>query len=96
LRAFSVKKGCYPGQEIVARTHFLGKAKRALQLLQTDGVIDAVESFLTAGNIESLLGDGFDLVIDACDSFRVKIEIIAWCRRRKLPLLTVGAAGGRT
>ncbi len=28
LGAFSVKKGCYPGQEIVARTHFLGQAKR--------------------------------------------------------------------
>ena len=27
LQAFSVKKGCYPGQEIVARTHFLGQAK---------------------------------------------------------------------
>jgi len=34
LGGYSVKKGCYPGQEIVARTHFLGKAKRALQLLQ--------------------------------------------------------------
>ncbi len=30
LRAFSVKKGCYPGQEIVARTHFLGQVKRRL------------------------------------------------------------------
>lgn len=30
LRAFSLKKGCYPGQEIVARTHFLGKARRGL------------------------------------------------------------------
>jgi len=30
LRAYSVKKGCYPGQEIVARTHFLGQAKRGL------------------------------------------------------------------
>ncbi|AZK88096.1 thiamine biosynthesis protein ThiF [Xanthomonas oryzae pv. oryzae] len=57
---------------------------------------DAVEAFLTSGNIETLLGAGFDLVIDACDSFRVKVETIAWCRRRKLPLLTVGAAGGRT
>jgi folate-binding protein YgfZ len=28
LKAFSVRKGCYPGQEIVARTHFLGQAKR--------------------------------------------------------------------
>lgn len=33
LQAYSVKKGCYPGQEIVARTHFLGKAKRGLRLL---------------------------------------------------------------
>ena len=32
LRAYSVKKGCYPGQEIVARTHFLGQAKRGLAL----------------------------------------------------------------
>lgn len=35
LAAYSVKKGCYPGQEIVARTHFLGKAKRALQGFHT-------------------------------------------------------------
>ena len=33
LRAYSVKKGCYPGQEIVARTHFLGHGKRGLVLL---------------------------------------------------------------
>ncbi|WP_372393706.1 folate-binding protein YgfZ [Xanthomonas sp. NCPPB 3582] len=39
LQAFSVKKGCYPGQEIVARTHFLGKAKRAVQLLDTDAAV---------------------------------------------------------
>ena len=34
LNAYSVKKGCYPGQEIVARTHFLGKAKRSTRLLE--------------------------------------------------------------
>lgn len=30
LGAYSVHKGCYPGQEIVARTHFLGRSKRNL------------------------------------------------------------------
>ncbi|MBB5206967.1 YgfZ/GcvT domain-containing protein [Chiayiivirga flava] len=30
LAAYSLKKGCYPGQEIVSRTHFLGQAKRGL------------------------------------------------------------------
>jgi folate-binding protein YgfZ len=34
LPAYSVKKGCYPGQEIVARTHFLGRSKRALARLR--------------------------------------------------------------
>ena len=38
LRAFSLKKGCYPGQEIVARTHFLGQAKRELALLAGHGL----------------------------------------------------------
>lgn len=41
LRAFSIKKGCYPGQEIVARTHFLGQAKRGLALLDTDTALAA-------------------------------------------------------
>jgi folate-binding protein YgfZ len=39
LQAYSVKKGCYPGQEIVARTHFLGQAKRGLALLQADAPV---------------------------------------------------------
>ena len=41
LRAYSVKKGCYPGQEIVARTHFLGQAKRGLVLLEGDAPLAA-------------------------------------------------------
>lgn len=39
LRAYSVRKGCYPGQEIVARTHFLGQAKRGLVLLEGNAAI---------------------------------------------------------
>ncbi len=58
--------------------------------------IDAIEAFLTPSNLAQLLDRGYDLVIDACDAFRVKVETIAWCRRRKLPLVTIGSAGGRT
>ncbi|WP_184384505.1 folate-binding protein YgfZ [Xanthomonas cannabis] len=49
LHAFSVKKGCYPGQEIVARTHFLGKAKRALQLLEIEGKAEVGDSVVLDG-----------------------------------------------
>jgi hypothetical protein len=41
LRAYSVKKGCYPGQEIVARTHFLGQAKRGLARLEAGAPMPA-------------------------------------------------------
>ncbi len=58
--------------------------------------VEAIASFLTPSNMDALLGSGFDLVLDACDSFRTKVEMIAYCRRRKQPIITVGAAGGRT
>lgn len=54
-----------------------------------------VPAFLTPSNLGELLGGGFDVVLDACDSFRSKVELIAWCRRRKQPVVTVGSAGGR-
>lgn len=38
LNAYSLKKGCYPGQEIVARTHYLGQAKRGLVRIAGDGM----------------------------------------------------------
>lgn len=52
--------------------------------------------FLTPSNLEELLGVPCDLVLDACDSFRSKVEAIAYCRRRKQPIITVGSAGGRS
>ena len=61
LNGYSVKKGCYPGQEIVARTHFLGKAKRALQLLRvTDGIASGAQvqqNGTAIGTVASVAGD---------------------------------------
>lgn len=61
LNGYSVKKGCYPGQEIVARTHFLGKAKRAVQLLHTAAPAHAGDGVqqdgAALGSIASVAGD---------------------------------------
>jgi hypothetical protein len=35
LEALSFDKGCYPGQEIVARTHYRGASRRRLQLYES-------------------------------------------------------------
>jgi hypothetical protein len=36
LNAVNFKKGCYPGQEVVARMHYLGKQKRRMYLAHID------------------------------------------------------------
>jgi tRNA A37 threonylcarbamoyladenosine dehydratase len=70
-------------------------AQRCLAINPEVGV-DALQAFVTPTTLQPLLGAGFDLVLDACDSFRAKVEMIAWCRRRKQRLIAVGSAGGRT
>jgi len=39
LGAVSFDKGCYTGQEVVARTRFLGSSKRRLMRYRTDGTV---------------------------------------------------------
>lgn len=41
LGGISFTKGCYTGQEIVARTHYLGQAKRQLHLAECDTPLPA-------------------------------------------------------
>ena len=60
LGAVNFRKGCYPGQEIVARTHYLGKVKRHPRLLCTTAKI--VPKALENIRIYSA-GDPFDAII---------------------------------
>lgn len=55
--------------------------------------VEAIERFLTQDHMDML--DGCDLVLDACDALAVKTALIAHCRRSKIPVVTVGSAGGR-
>lgn len=58
LKAISFDKGCYTGQEVVARTHYLGKNKRAMyQAICTTEVDIAPGCTISeTGQEESLLG----------------------------------------
>lgn len=57
--------------------------------------VDVVDAFVEPENLERLIQPGFDWVIDCVDSFRVKAAMIAFCRRRRQPIITAGAAGGQ-
>lgn len=57
--------------------------------------VTEIEDFVTAENLEDLLGRGYDFVVDAIDNAKIKAAMINWCKRRKLKLITSGGAGGR-
>jgi tRNA A37 threonylcarbamoyladenosine dehydratase len=67
-----------------------------LAAIHPDARIEAEQAFLTLATLDRHLGAGWDVIVDAADSFRVKLESIVWCRRRKQALIVVGSAGGRT
>ncbi len=58
-------------------------------------VVQCVDDFVTLDNAARLLEPGFDFVVDCADSFRVKAEIVARCRRARQRVITIGGAGGR-
>ena len=74
----------------------VGVMTERLRAINPAAQVQPIERFVTPATLAELLDQGFDLVLDACDAFRVKVEVTAWCRRRKLPLIVCGSAGGRT
>lgn len=69
--AFSVKKGCYPGQEIVARTHFLGQAKRSLVRLALNHEVAPGTRLKSPG------GSQAEIVCIASDGTRIEALAVA-------------------
>src|SRR5476649_2683509 len=58
-------------------------------------VVTCVDDFISAENVANLLDRGFDYVIDAIDSVGPKAALLSYCRRYKIPVVTVGGAGGQ-
>ena len=56
--------------------------------------IHCIEDFISAENQADILNQNYHWVIDCIDSFRTKSALIAYCRRNKIKLLTIGGAGG--
>lgn len=55
-----------------------------------------VDDYINMDNMQSYLESGFDYVVDAIDSISFKTEMIYYCRRNKIPIITIGGAGGVT
>jgi folate-binding protein YgfZ len=86
LRAFSLKKGCFPGQEIVARTHYLGQAKRELALLEG-------ESLAAGASVADAGGGNLGTVVSASSDGRLALAVLA--AGREPGALSAGAMPAR-
>ncbi len=74
-------------------------AERILQI-NPDCKVNQVEDFITPENLsEYFIGKKqagtLDYVVDCIDAVKPKAALIAWCKRQKLPIVTVGGAGGQ-
>jgi folate-binding Fe-S cluster repair protein YgfZ len=71
LGGISFEKGCYTGQEIIARAHFRGAVKRRMFLFHSTGEVPIPGTRVLAG--EQHAGDVVDAVAtaDGCDILAV-------------------------
>lgn len=57
--------------------------------------VNVVLDFVTPANMETLISKEFDLVIDAIDSLKSKVELLSFCQAHGIKVITSGSAGGR-
>lgn len=57
--------------------------------------VNSHEAFFMAGNADELLVE-YDYLIDAIDSIKHKVLLLAECVQRNIPVITCGGAGGKT
>ncbi|MDD1605963.1 MAG: folate-binding protein [Methylococcaceae bacterium] len=94
LGGISLTKGCYTGQEIVARTHYLGKAKRGLFIAECQtanpepnaSIIDADGQVI--GNVLLAQNDKLLIVLQLADTDTAQLQLKDY-NQAPLTLLTV-------
>lgn len=58
--------------------------------------INAIHEYINMENMNGYLEAGYDYVVDALDSIKFKSNMIAYCKRNKIPIIATGGAGGLT
>jgi tRNA-modifying protein YgfZ len=94
-RAVHLEKGCYRGQETVARIHNLGRPPRRLVLLHLDGSVDSLP---VSGDAVELAGRPVGFVGSAARHFELGPVALALVKRSvdpEAPLLAAGVAAAQ-
>lgn len=88
-------------RQLPALTDVVGKPKvevlgERLKAINPEIELVLLEDFLDKTNIKQYIVPEHDFIIDAIDSVTIKSALLAYCKARKIPLLTVGSAGGKS
>ncbi len=89
-------------RQIQALSDTVGQAKIAALAARIAQInpfcrVTQIEDFITPDNLEQMIGaPGYDYVLDAIDSVQAKAALVAFCRARRIALITIGSAGGKT
>ncbi len=87
-------------RQIHALSNTIGESKvdvmsDRIKQINPDCQVNVIEDFVTVENLAELLDNKFDYVIDAIDAVDIKVRLIAFCKRNKIPIITIGGAGGQ-
>jgi tRNA A37 threonylcarbamoyladenosine dehydratase len=88
-------------RQIHALSGEFGKAKveamaERARLINPACPVHMIEDFVTPDNLKETLNNNLTYIFDCIDNFRTKAALIAYCRRNKIKIITVGGAGGLT
>ena len=96
------KKGCYPGQEIVARSQYRGAVKRRLQLTHIDTSSSALDlskpgvELFQAGDTSQPCGMVVLAAINAVNSARIDLQVECKLEALEIGAIHLGAHDGPT
>ncbi|MCQ4348503.1 tRNA cyclic N6-threonylcarbamoyladenosine(37) synthase TcdA [Pseudomonas stutzeri] len=87
-------------RQIHAHAGNIGRAKveamaERIRAINPACTVHAVADFVTRETMAEYITERLDGVIDCIDSVAAKAALIAWCKRRKIQIVTTGGAGGQ-
>ena len=86
-------------RQLIATQKTIGISKAQLikgRILEINpkAVVGAIDDFYTS-DMNNIFKENFDYVIDAIDSFNFKIELIEYCQKNDIPIITSMGAASR-
>ncbi|SHO58459.1 tRNA cyclic N6-threonylcarbamoyladenosine(37) synthase TcdA [Vibrio quintilis] len=91
----NVNRQIHAMEETVGQSKIEVMAERIRQI-NPECRVNLIDDFISPDNLQQYLTHEFDYVLDAIDSLKAKAALLAYCRRQKIKVITIGGAGGQT